>query len=141
MEPRRIVGMASEHSEGTLASQHHQSPRATPVSHETLCVRVCLVCLALDCGEIGSGICVECSRRHFYSYKISPKLRRIFRRVPRRTLRRSSLPANFAPHFARKLRRQLSPSERCYCSSAFATLTLAALSLMCGVFEPCSVKH
>ena len=27
MEPRTIVGMASEHSEGTLTSQHHQSPR------------------------------------------------------------------------------------------------------------------
>ena len=28
MEPRTIVGMASGHSEGTLASQHHQIPTA-----------------------------------------------------------------------------------------------------------------
>ena len=28
MEPRTIVRMASDHSEGTLASQHHQIPKA-----------------------------------------------------------------------------------------------------------------
>ena len=27
MEPRTIVGMASEHSEGTLASQHQKIPK------------------------------------------------------------------------------------------------------------------
>ena len=43
MEPRTIVGMASEHSEGTLASQHHQSPRPTPVAHETVRVLLCFV--------------------------------------------------------------------------------------------------
>ena len=28
MEPKTIVGMVLEHSEGTLASQHHQIPKA-----------------------------------------------------------------------------------------------------------------
>ena len=139
MEFRTIVGMASGHSEGALASQHHQSPRPTPVSHETLCVLLRLVCLALDCGEICGGITVEFSSRQFNSCRISPKLRRIFRRVPNRTLRRSSSPANFAAHFATNLRRQVSPSERCYFCSAFATFTLTAVSLMCGVVEPCSL--
>ena len=96
MEPRTIVGMVSEHSEGTLASQHHQSPRPTPVSHETFCVLLCLVCPALDCGEICDGISVEFSRRKFYSYKISPELPRIFRRVSGRTLRGQTLSAIFA---------------------------------------------
>ena len=59
MEPRTIVGMASEHSEGTLARQHHQSPRPTPVSHDAVCVPLCLVCLAPDCSEICGGISVE----------------------------------------------------------------------------------
>ena len=97
MEPRTIVGMASEHSEGTLACQHHQSPRPTPVSHETLCVLLCLVCLALDCVEICGGFSVEFSRRQFYSYKISPILRR--------TLRRSASPHTSPECFASKLRR------------------------------------
>ena len=52
MEPRTILGMASEHSEGTLASQHHQSPRPTPVSHDRVCVLLRLVCMALGCGEL-----------------------------------------------------------------------------------------
>ena len=141
MEPRTIVGMASEHSEGTLASQHQQSPRPTPVSHETLCVLLCLVWLALACGEICSGISVEFSRKQFYCYKISPKLRRISGRVPRRTLRRSASPANFTAHFATERRRQCLPSERCCCCSAFAIFTLAALFLMCGVIEPSSLKQ
>ena len=58
MEPR-TVGMAPEHFEGILASQHHQSPRPTPVSDETVCVLLCLVCLALGCGEICGGISVD----------------------------------------------------------------------------------
>ena len=61
MEPRTEVGMASEYSERTLASQHHQSPRPTPVSHETVCglrSTVPGVSLALDCGEICGGIAV-----------------------------------------------------------------------------------
>ena len=98
MEPRRIVRMASEHSEGTLASQHHQSPRPTPVSHETVCVLLCFVCLALDCGEICGGISVE-------------------------------------------FRHQFSPSTRGYCCSPFATFTMAALSLTCGVLGRCSLKQ
>ena len=118
-----------------------KSPRPTPVSHETVCVLLCLVCLALDCGEICGGMSVEFSRRQFYSYKVSPELRRTFRRVSRRTLRRQTSPAKFAANFATKLRRQFSPSARCYCCSAFAKFTMAALSLMCGVLEPCSRKQ
>ena len=140
MEPRTIVGMASKHSERTLASQDHQSPRSTPVSHGTVCVLLCLVCLARDCGEIRGGTSVKFCRRQFY-YKTSPELRRIFRRVSRRTLRRQTPPANFAASFATNLRRQFSPSACCYCCSVFATFTMAALSLMCGVLEPCSLTQ
>ena len=135
------MGMASGHSEGTLTSQHHQSPRPTAVYHQTLCVLLRLMCLARDCSEICGGISVEFSRKQCYSYKISPELRRIFCRVLRRTLRRSASPANFAAYFATKLRREVSPSEGCCCCSAFVTFTLAALSLMCWVFEPCSQKQ
>ena len=117
-----------------------KSPKPTPVSHETVCVQLCFVCPALDCGEIRGGISVEFSSRQLYSYKISPELRRIFRQVSRRTLRRQTLPANFAANFATKLRSQCSPSARCNCCSAFATFTMAALSLMCGVLEPCLLK-
>ena len=124
----------------TLASQHHQSPRPTPVSHERVCVLLCLVCLALDCGEICSVTSVGVLKRQFCSYKISPELRRISRRVSRRTLRRQTLRANFAAHFATKFRRECSPSARCYCCSASATFTMAAVALMCGVLGPCSLK-
>ena len=92
MEPRTILGMASEHSEGTLASQHHQSPRPAPVSHETVCVLLRLECLALDCGEIWGGISVEFSRKQFYAYQTSPELRASFAKC-------------LAAHFALKLRR------------------------------------
>ena len=104
MESRTIVGMASEHSEGTLACQHHQSPRPTPVSHYTVCVLLCLVCLALDCAETCGGISVEFLEGNSTLYKISPELRRIFRWVSRRTLRRQTSPANFASKLRRKFR-------------------------------------
>ena len=124
MEPRTTVGMASEHSEGLWLVNTTKSPRPTPVSHETVCVLLCLVCLALDCGEICGGMSVEFSRRQFYSYKISPEVRRIFRRVSRRTLRLQTSPANFAANFATKLRRQF-----------FAERTLLLLLSICHVCD------